>query len=246
MRYLWKFVLTFVLLPSAIGAVFYFLDRYGYFNLSEVHISVEQSGHSKLTLKKNVENLQADLSKFKNQSLWHLNLMDFSVRLQEEVWVESFNISRRWPSSLHIHVKAYPIYFVYMNNQGQIYPVMGNGEMLKPVGPAESPDVPITREAQFQKSVELRKRAIQLLKDIPLRGSFSRSQVSEIHYNSKIGFSFTLVRDGLVVKMGDEQIRTKSLRVSEVLDYLYAKKFQARVIDANLSQKVLVRLRKEP
>ena len=55
-----------------------------------------------------------------------------------------------------------------------------------------------------------------------------------------------LLQNGLQIKIGDEHVRTKSFRISKVLDYLDSKKFQARVIDANLSQKVLVRLRKDP
>ena len=55
-----------------------------------------------------------------------------------------------------------------------------------------------------------------------------------------------MTQSGLRVKVGEDRVRTKSFRISQVLDYLDSRKFQARVIDANLSQKVLVRLRKEP
>jgi cell division protein FtsQ len=50
----------------------------------------------------------------------------------------------------------------------------------------------------------------------------------------------------LRVKLGNENFESKSLRVSQVIDYIENKQIEARVIDANLSQKVLVRLRKEP
>ncbi len=55
----------------------------------------------------------------------------------------------------------------------------------------------------------------------------------------------TLIRTGVRVKIGEDQVALKAARVSQVVDYLDAKQFDARVIDANLSKKVLVRLRKD-
>lgn len=246
MRTLWKFCLSFIAVPLVIAGVFYTLNKNGYFNLSRIEILIENTTHSKLALKRKVETLQIDLSLHKGQSLWDLKLKDFSTRIQQESWIESFHITRIWPSGIRVQVTASPAYFVYLNKHGEFYPVMGNGEMLDPVGAGEIPDVPLVQDTDFQKSRDLRLKLIAILKDIPVRGSFSRAQISEIHYDKKSGFSFTLVREGLIVKIGEDQVRKKSLRVSEVLDYLEAKKFQARVIDANLSQKVLVRLRKEP
>lgn len=245
MRTIWKLLLSFVVVPAVIAGVFYALNEKGYFNLSKVVILIENTSQQKLALKNRVEILQKDLSAYKGQSLWHIKLKEFKVRIQDEKWIESYRVVRQWPSTLEVQVTASPVYFVFMNAKGEFFPVMENGEMLEAVEAGDSPDVPIVRDQVFQKDSELRMKLIRLLKDIPLRGSFSRSQISEIHLD-KNGFSFTLIRDGLVVKIGEEQVRTKSLRVSKVLDYLENKKFQARVIDANLSQKVLVRLRKEP
>lgn len=246
MRTFWKFCFSFVVVPSVIIGVFYTLNRNGFFNLERVEIMIENTSHSRLALKKDVESLENDLSQYRGQSLWDLKLREFSKRIQQESWIESFHITRQWPSGIQVLVAASPVYFVFLNQRGEFFPVMANGEMLGAVSAGESPDVPLVQDAEFQKSRELRLKLIRMLKDIPLRGSFSRGQISEVQYDLKSGFSFTLVREGLVVKIGEDQVRKKSLRVSEVLDYLEAKKFQARVIDANLSQKVLVRLRKEP
>jgi cell division protein FtsQ len=56
----------------------------------------------------------------------------------------------------------------------------------------------------------------------------------------------TLIKTGVRVKMGEDQMALKAARVSQVVDYLETRQFDARVIDANLSKKVLVRLRKDP
>ena len=65
-------------------------------------------------------------------------------------------------------------------------------------------------------------------------------------YKEKEGFWLTLIRSGVEVRIGEELVPLKSARVSQVLDYLKSHQFEARVIDADLSQKVLVRLRKDP
>ena len=51
---------------------------------------------------------------------------------------------------------------------------------------------------------------------------------------------------GMRVNLGDDEVLKKSLRVSQVLNYVDEHQLDARVIDANLSKKVLVRLRKGP
>jgi cell division protein FtsQ len=38
----------------------------------------------------------------------------------------------------------------------------------------------------------------------------------------------------------------KAARVAQVIEYMETRQLEARVIDANLSKKVLVRLRKDP
>lgn len=246
MRIFWKILITFVVLPVAVVGLFYFLDQSGYFNLTKIEIIIDNSVASKLSLKSKVADAAKKLETYRGQSLWHLKLKEINQILDQEKWVDTFRISRQWPAKLQINITPSPVYFVYMNNKGEFFPVIKGGLILESVGAMEWPDVPITRNSEFVKSEALRTKAIRLLRDIPLQGSFSRAQISELHHDEKNGFSFTLMRDGLVVKMGEEQVRTKSLRVSQVIEYLESKKFQARVIDANLSQKVLVRLRKDP
>lgn len=246
MRIFWRILLTFVVLPVAVVGLFYFLDQNGYFNLTKIEILIDNSSSTKLSLKSKVAEASQKLEIYRGQSLWRLKLNEINQILDAEKWVETFRISRQWPAKLQIQITPSPVYFVYMSSKGEFFPVIKNGTILDSVGVEEWPDVPLTRNSEFVKSEEMRRKAIQLLRDIPLQGNFSRAQISEIHFDAKNGFSFTLVRDGIVVRMGEDQVRTKSLRVSQVIDYLEDKKFQARVIDANLSQKVLVRLRKDP
>ena len=244
---LWlKLILTFVVLPASCAGFFYYLNDSGFFNLSQIEIIIEDSSLSKQALKKSVEKLDQQLELLRGQPLWGLKLQAISTQLSGETWIQSFHITRRWPATLQLTVKPQALYFVFMTNAGQILPVMENGFFLDSLKAGESPDLPIAVGNIFNKSLEIRKKAIEILKQIPAQGSFSRQTISEIHYEPRGGFSFLLVQNGLRIKIGEDQVRTKSFRISKVLDYLEFKKFQARVIDANLSQKVLVRLRKDP
>ncbi len=246
MKFWLKLFLTFIILPVSCAGFFYYLNKKGFFNLSHIEIVVEDSSFAKQALKKSVEKLDQQLELLRGQPLWGLELQAISTQLDGEKWIRSFHLTRRWPATLQLTVKPQALYFVYMTSKGEILPVMENGHFLDSLKAGESPDLPIAVGSIFNKSQEVRIKAINILKQIPEQGSFSKATISEIHYEAKAGFSFMLVQNGLRVKIGEDRVRTKSFRISKVLDYLEFKKFQARVIDANLSQKVLVRLRKDP
>ena len=244
---LWlKLIVTFVVIPASCAGFFYYLNQRGFFNLNQIEIVIEDSSQSKQALKKSVEKLDQQLELLRGQPLWSLKLSEISTQLESEKWIQAFHITRRWPATLQLTVKPQFFYFVYMNKEGQILPVMENGYFLDALRPGDSPDLPIAIGNDFEKSLEIRSKAIEILKQIPTQGTFSRQTISEIHHEARGGFSFMLLQNGLKIKIGEDRVRTKSFRISKVLDYLDSKKFQARVIDANLSQKVLVRLRKDP
>jgi cell division protein FtsQ len=99
---------------------------------------------------------------------------------------------------------------------------------------------------QFEKNIEMRKKAIRLMSEVPADGKFSKRNISELRYDPKEGFWATLIQSGIRVKIGEENIPLKSARVAQVIEYMETRQLEARVIDANLSKKVLVRLRKDP
>jgi cell division protein FtsQ len=55
-----------------------------------------------------------------------------------------------------------------------------------------------------------------------------------------------VAKSNIKIKLGEDQFAVKSARVSQVMDYLEKRDLKARVIDANLSKKVLVRLQQSP
>jgi cell division protein FtsQ len=135
---------------------------------------------------------------------------------------------------------------LFVSRKGELYPLVTDGTFLPPILSQQAPDVALLEGEGFFKSVEMRKKALQLISEVPHDGRFSKKNISQIGYDPKEGFWVTLLQSGLRVKLGEEQFATKAARISQVIEYMDARQLEARVIDANLSKKVLVRLRKDP
>lgn len=242
-----QLLFLFVVVPVATGGLLVHLNQQGFFNIDKVEVVVEDPPqHHEAYLAPLKKDLSDRLSRYKGQSLWGIKLGQVKTTLDTQAWVEGFRIHRRWPSSLIVSIKPHQVQMLLLERNGQVRPVIKEGELLQKVSVQNAPDAIIAVGEKMLLQKDLRKKAIAALAELPEEGSFSRRSISEIAYEPRDGFWMTLIKDGTVVKMGEEQLALKAARVSKVVDYLDSKKFEARVIDANLSKKVLVRLRKDP
>lgn len=241
-----KFLLVFVMVPSILVTAFVSLDRHGFFNIDNIDLVVTNFVDQPQYLRPLMKNLTTQLEIHRGTSLWRVDLADLRTQIEKLPWVEEVSLSRRWPAQLKVDLRVKEIYLLLMTKNGQIKPVVKTGELLPAVEIKEVPDVAVLQGDVFEKQISLRERAVAVLREIPKQGSFSQKTISEIHYDDKDGFWMTLIHDGVRVKMGQDQIAQKSARVSQVLEYMDSRQMDARVIDANLSKKVLVRLRKDP
>jgi cell division protein FtsQ len=135
---------------------------------------------------------------------------------------------------------------LFVNADGSLSPIVEDGNFLPSVSAKEAPDVALLEGEIFLKDTRLRKQAVGVINEIPKDGRFSQKTISEMSFDSKEGFWATLIQSGIRVKLGEENIPIKALRVGQVIEYMETRNLQARVIDADLSKKVLVRLRKDP
>lgn len=193
-----------------------------------------------------VLDLDHQLEQLRGHSLWSLDLDGLNAQVAAMNWVNELQVHRRWPDRLEIQIVPKEVKFLFVGKGGQLFPVLQDGTFLSPVAVDALPDVVLLRGDDFVKNKELLARALKTLDQIPSEGSFSKKSISEIRYDGKSGFWATLMKAGVKVKLGEDQIVLKADRVSQVLDYLEGHQFDARVIDANLTKKVLVRLRKDP
>lgn len=257
-----KVLLSLVLIPALLGGVVFYLDNQNFFNLTELEFNTDfdqQNNKNRIanvgdvfeksnksTLGNEITSLSNKLESFKGASLFKVDLAKIQKTIESENWVKSVEIYREWPSRLKIVIKAYDISFLYWQNEKKIFPILENNKILEPLDVSQAPDRAITVEKKIFSDSKVRKKAIELVKSLPLNGSFSSAKISEIGFNSNEGFWTDLLNKEVRVKLGSENFERKSIRVSQVLDYIENKQIEVRVIDANLSQKVLVRLRKDP
>lgn len=245
-RIILSFFIGLVVIPASVAGVLYSLNKNHFFDLDAIKITLQSGDENSAFMKPLIAEMNEQLSKIKNQSLWDLSLNEITDQLSQADWVESIRVSRRWPSTLNVEILPKNVELVYLKNSGEMYPMVTDGSFLRPVGTANSPDALILQGEVFEKKLEMRKKAIELVNQIPTEGKFSRKNISTLSYDENNGFWATLVTSGMKVQMGESRISLKSQRVSQVLEYMESRGLEARVIDANLSKKVLVRLRKDP
>jgi cell division protein FtsQ len=243
---LFKIFLAIIVIPSLVVATIHWLDKKGFFNLDHVEIVVEHSDRDPQYLQPLVLELNAQLDKFRGQSLWHLDLSQISQQIQNLKWIEGNYLSRRWPTSLSVKITPKEVKMLYMAKGGDLFPLVGDGSFLNSVSIKSAPDVVLLEGPIFESSVEMRRKAVRMIDEIPHEGKFSEKKISEIRFDPREGFWATMIQSGIRVKIGEENIPIKAERVAQVLEYLESRQLEARVIDANLSKKVLVRLRKDP
>lgn len=245
-KLLLKLFVAGVVLPAMIAGTMYWLNKSGFFNINQVQVvlvDVQPQSQFYIPL---IQKLESEMASFKGQSLWSVRLSEVDTILQSQNWVEEHSISRSWPGTLKVKLKPHDVKLLYLSRNGKYYPIIDDGSFLDGVDSRQAPNVVLLDGDVFAQKKELRQKAVSMMKEIPKEGSFSQKAISEVRYDTKEGFWMTLVKNGIQVKIGEEQVALKSARVAQVVDYLESHQFDARVIDANLSKKVLVRLRKDP
>ncbi|XGC80259.1 cell division protein FtsQ/DivIB [Bdellovibrio bacteriovorus] len=242
-----QLIFGFIILPGALAGTLYYLNKNGFFNISKIEVVLENpTPGQEQFLKPKVDELEEGLKKYKGLSLWNIKLKKISKEISANNWVDGLNIKRSWPSTLQVRLRPHEVKLLFLTKTGKLVPIIKDGSFLNPVDAKQAPDVALLEGEAFVKKSALRKKAVDVIEQIPAEGSFSKKTISEIRHDTKEGFWMTLIKSGIQVKMGEDQVALKAARVSQVVDYLDSRQFDARVIDANLSKKVLVRLRKDP
>lgn len=245
-RWLISLISIFVGVPLVLGGSLYWLNQKGFFNLEHIEVVVDNVELDSHYLKPQAERIVKIIEQARGESLWIVNLKKLRREIQQLNWVEDVVLVRQWPATLRAKIIPYDVKMILLTKKNEFMPIVKNGEVLPAIDVKHLPDATILRGEDFQKSIVLRKKAVNLWEKIPTDGPFSRTQISEIFYREKEGFWVSLVKSGIQVRLGQEDVKLKSARVGRVLEYLQNNEFDARVIDADLSQKVLVRLRNDP
>jgi cell division protein FtsQ len=219
----------------------------GLLKINQIEVSIEEPTlNSSPYWGELLGKVRPQLKEYEDKNIWQVSLVRIAEKLQTERWVKSVVVSRDWPQKIKIKVKNRDMKLLALNAEGRLFPVDSEGELLPQISWNDSPGLPLLRGSAFVSQIVLRKKILDFFNQLPPEGSFSAKQISDVTYNETDGFVATLLWKSLQVNLGFEPSTLVSLRVSQVLDYLQSRNINVRVIDANFSKKVLVKLRNQP
>lgn len=190
------------------------------------------------------ERVRRSLAGYKSKKIWDIRLREVKAAIIQDEWVKDVLISRSFPNSISVRIIPKQTALVLVGAKGELWPITEDGNRLETLPADALPDVPLLRGEIFQKNLSKRKEAIEFALTLPATGAINQRNVSEIFWNKDDGYSLMLLEPKVEVKLGNDQLSTKVLRVGQVMNYLSTHQLKGRVIDASFSKKVLVRLRK--
>jgi len=250
LRFLTLFTVAFIL---GAGAIFALLYHAGLFEVRGIPVELISPAaefgrpQSQSLAEKNLQaRLESTLKDLRGKRIWEVDLKQMRAAIARDEWVKDVLISRVLPNQVRVLVRSKAIALVYVSKQNEFYPVAEDGALLGKQPASALPDVPFLRGEIYARETNRRLEAVRFIQALAEQGPMGVRNVSEVGWSSDDGFTLTLIQPKVEVKLGEERIELKAMRVAQVLNYLAANNLKGRVIDASFSKKVLVRLRKGP
>jgi cell division protein FtsQ len=255
LRRITYFLATFILTS---GALLVFFHHLSLFNVTDIPVEiVNGASNSSESARANTasfagsglkDRVANSLQKFKGQNIWNVDLAALKAAVVGDEWVKDVLISRSFPNEIRVSIRQKNPVLLLIGQQGDFFPVTDNGRLLHALPSGALPDVPILRGETFSNSdgasADRRANAVKFILGVSDKGILSRRNISEMTWTTEDGYTLTLIQPKIEVKLGDDDIDMKAMRVAQVLSYLSINHLKGRVIDASFSKKVLVRLRK--
>ncbi|MCC2678721.1 MAG: cell division protein [Pseudobdellovibrio sp.] len=255
MRKFLKLFVAFMLFPLFVFLSVYSLEQQGFFKIKNVELRVNTMESQKSYVEPRLNQLRNKLESIKGISLWKAPLSEISKTIKDEKWIKTFQLSRVWPSGILLEIQADDVAILVfprgdepssIGEASQIKPITKSGKVLEKINSKYAPNAIVTHDSDLLISEKVRLGALNVIAALPESGNMSAEQVAEIGFDRKEGYWIKLLNSETKVNFGEEQFEIKSARISQVIDYLESRNLKARVIDANLSKKVLVRLQQSP
>lgn len=234
-------------LTAGVGLAF--SQQMGLFVVGPVPVVVEATSETPVFRGSGLkERLAATVKPLSGKKIWEIDMTRLRASIAKDEWVKDVLISRSFPSAVKVKVTQKTPVLVLVGAKGEFAPVTEDGEILSSLPAGTLPDVPLLRGEGFKsrEGQERREKLVNFVMGLPEKGVLTRRNISEITWNNEDGITLTLIQPRVEVKLGDDRLDLKVLRVTQVLNYLAAHQLKERVIDASFSKKVLVRLRKGP
>lgn len=242
----WMKTALYILVPLVVaGSVgFYLRTEKDFFVVREVPVAIEHQASQEALLIRLRPEIEKEFSALKGLNIWKVDLGQFRQKVLNHKWVGDVELRRRFPDKISalIHLKKPILLFVDAKNR--FFPVMDGGESIEPGWISTTPLVPILRNNKIFTDKKMLKKVLGLYKAIPPIGPFKATNIASVDYHPVTGLTVELIEEDVVVHLGNQDIQTKGLQITRVIDYLKSQKQKARVIDGSFRKKVLVRPRK--
>lgn len=189
--------------------------------------------------------LKSKLSRFDGQNLWSIDLQSIADVASGESWVQTVEVYRRFPQTLRLEIKTKPSVAVFMSSQGDFHLIGSDGTLMPKIEETKAPKLPVIQDSRIVKNDNTKSKVAKLLSEVSREGELTLETVSDVSLGIKDEIWLTHLQTKSLIKLGDENVAIKSARVGKVLEYLDHNNLKGRVIDADFSKKVLVKLRND-
>ena len=174
-------------------------------------------------------------------NLWSLRTAKLKKHLEENSWIESAVVKRKWPNGLQIRIKERVPLAIVNQGSGLAY-VDKKGVIISPVLETDSMDYPIITGGE-KKSTNQGRQGMEWLQDavrfIRHAGGgnpvLPRQNISEIHVGPDGHLTLYLADNPFPIYLGQGEMKKKYGRLSKVLSFLYRKKEYAATASIDLN-----------
>lgn len=244
-RYLLKILGILAILALLIGSPI-LLQREGFFRIQSVSVRLNEGVMMPGWLEREWKTLEQKAQALKGRDLWKMELGDVESLLKTQPWIREVSLSRAWPSGLIISIDVKELKATARNGKGELIPILEDGQLLPIEKMASFVSLPmLSGEIDIHQRDQVA-QALKILAQFPGEGVLSVDRVSEIGFHPQEGYWVLVMPFATKVRLGHNDVEKKISRVIQVMEYLDSRHIGARVIDADLSKKVVVRLRKTP
>lgn len=222
------------------------LQHEGFFKIASIEVRLKEGVMMPGWLQSEWRLLLKDAEVYRGQDLWQLDLEQVTNFVKKRKWVREVSLSRSWPQGIVLSVDPKELKAMARAKKGDLVPVLEDGMFLRPEQLENFVSLPVlSGEIDIEDQSRVME-ALYLLSLFPTDGVLSNDRISEVGFHSKEGYWILVMPFATKVRWGFSDFEKKISRVKQVMEYLDSRQIGARVIDADLSKKVVVRLRKTP
>lgn len=211
------------------------LRDHSYFSVE----SIEYSGHGRVTLAE----LQDWVGVPDHTSILDIDVGALKRRLERHPWIRRAEVERHLPRRIAVRLHERTPFAIA--SLGDYRHVDERGQLLAPLGPEDSRDLPIITglagaHGRAASAIALPRIAFLLRR---LQGAGTFGQISEVHVDPEYGVTLFPVELRLAVVLGWDDWPQKLAHAERVLDTWQGRESNLSAIDLTLPGSVIVRLK---